>query len=118
MESTHDTLPDTGVDSDHPLSIDSNDESSTTENYTENDDPNTPEEQSPWHISPPPENQYDNAELADYAIHTWTREHTFELVQKKTFKRKGNKPSTATFTSGEKRSIPESLLLSCCFIVF
>lgn len=44
MESTHDTLPDTGFDSHHPLSIESNDENSTTENHTEIDDPNTSEE--------------------------------------------------------------------------
>lgn len=115
MESTHDTLLDTGVDSDHLLSIDSNDESSTTENYTENDDPNTPGEQSSWHISPPPENQYDNAELADNAIHTWRREHTFELVQKRPLREKATRPSTATFASvasEDKRSIPKGLLPS------
>ena len=103
---THDTLSDTGFVSDQPLSIvifsfpqlcdcvtqstdrlqDSNDESSNTEDHTENHGPSTAEEQSSWEI-PPSEKQYDNAELADKAKHSWTREHKFELGWKKRLKR-------------------------------
>ncbi|MCJ1260481.1 hypothetical protein MMC22_000342 [Lobaria immixta] len=111
MENTDDTLSDQGIDSDHPLSI-----SSTTGNYTENEDPNTPDEQSSWDIAPPPENQYDNAELADKATHTWTQENKFELVRKKAFKRKGDRTIYGylykyCMASRERHSIPESKLL-------
>ena len=132
MENTDDTLPDQGIDSDNTLSIVSLFSGNYVICYIELMD---------YMISmtraPPLETTQKTTtqiHLRSRALgtlllllkinmimlslptkHTWTLEHKFELVRKKRpLRDKASRLSTATFTSmasGERRSIPESLLL-------